>query len=82
MGLGSLGFQVMRTTNSDPIVISTKAILVGFAAQCLLNSVMIGVLGFMVWTFASMCLAAADYAKQTGRAGAEEESGVARMAAA
>jgi hypothetical protein len=25
----------------------------------MLNSVMLGVLGFMVWTFASMCLAAA-----------------------
>jgi hypothetical protein len=38
--------------------------LVGFGAQCLLNSVMIGILGFMVWTFAAMSLAAADRSKQ------------------
>ena len=60
MGLGSLDFQLMRTGHSDPFVISAKSILIGFAAQCFLNSVMIGVLGFMVWTFASMSLAAAD----------------------
>ena len=61
MGLGSLAFQLIRSGHSDPFVISAKSILVGLAAQCLLNSVMIGVLGFMVWTFASMSLAAADF---------------------
>jgi len=60
MGLGLLVFQVMRSNQSDSFVVSAKAILVAFMAQCLLNSVMIGVLGFMVWTFASMILAAAN----------------------
>lgn len=60
LGLGSLAFQLIRPGHRDSFVVSSKAILVGFAAQCLLNSVMIGVLGFMVWTFASMSLAAAD----------------------
>jgi len=65
MGLGSLAFQLMRTHNKDSFASSAAAILVGFAAQCLLNSVMIGILGFMVWTFASLCLAAADQPNQT-----------------
>ncbi len=60
LGLGSLIFQLMRTPHRDSFDISAKSILIGFAAQCLLNSVMIGVLGFMVWTFASMSLAASD----------------------
>jgi hypothetical protein len=68
MGLGSLVFQLMRSRNGDSFTSSAIAILVGFAAQCLLNSVMIGILGFMVWTFASMCLAAADQPKETADA--------------
>ena len=64
LGLASLVFQVFRTGNTDSLVTSSKAILVGFATQFLLNSVLIGVLGFMVWTFASMSLAAADYARE------------------
>ncbi len=61
VGIVTLGAQVARTgRNRDPFVISAQAILVGFLAQCLLNSVMLGVLGFMVWTFAAICLAEAD----------------------
>lgn len=60
MGLVSLALLIRKAQRQDPFVVSSKAILIGFAVQCLLNSVMIGVLGFMVWTFASMCLAAAD----------------------
>jgi hypothetical protein len=60
LGLGSLWLQLLRTGRGDPFVLSSKAILIGFAAQCLLNSVMLGVLGFMVWTFASMTLAEAE----------------------
>jgi len=59
-GLTSLAFQMKKTERNDSFVVSAKAILIGFAAQALLNSVMIGVLGFMVWTFASMCMAASD----------------------
>ncbi|HEY1648174.1 MAG TPA: O-antigen ligase family protein [Terracidiphilus sp.] len=60
-GLVTLGLQLARTGRSrDPFVLSAQAVLVGFLAQCLLNSVLLGVLGFMVWTFASLCLAEAD----------------------
>jgi Na+/serine symporter len=65
LGLGSLAFRLMRADHGDSFVVSAMANLVGFAAQCLLNSVMIGILGFMVWTFAAMSLAAADRPKQT-----------------
>lgn len=68
LGIGSLVFQIVRNHETDPFVVSSKAILIGFVVQTLLNSVMIGILGFMVWTFASMSIAAADYA----RAQAEE----------
>jgi hypothetical protein len=60
LGLGSLGLQLLRAGGRDPFVISAQAILVGFLAQSLLNSIFLGVLGFMVWTFASMSLAAAE----------------------
>ena len=62
LGIGALVFQLVRIKDTDPFVISSKAILIGFIVQCFLNSVMIGILGFMVWTFASMSIAAADYA--------------------
>jgi hypothetical protein len=64
-GLGVLGLQLMRSGKSDPFVLSAKAIVIGFVAQCLLNSVMLGVLGFMVWTFASMSVAQMDFAGQS-----------------
>jgi cell division protein FtsW (lipid II flippase) len=60
-GLVTFGLQLARTGRSrDPFVLSAQAILVGFLAQCLLNSVLLGVLGFMAWAFASLCLAEAD----------------------
>jgi hypothetical protein len=60
LGLGYLLFQVIRHSRRDPFVLASHAILIGFVAQSMLNSVMLGVLGFMVWTFASMSLAAAS----------------------
>jgi O-Antigen ligase len=66
LGLACLAIQLMRLKRRDSFIVSAHAILIGFAAQCLLNSVMIGVLGFMVWTFASMCMAAADAPDPTG----------------
>jgi hypothetical protein len=63
LGLGSLGLQLFRANSDSPFVLSAHAILVGFLAQSLLNSIFLGVLGFMVWTFASMSLAAADCAE-------------------
>ena len=71
VGLGSMAFQLRRAGRNDAFVISAMAILVGFLAQALLNSVMIGVLGFMVWTFASLSLAAADRSKQAPDEAAE-----------
>jgi hypothetical protein len=68
MGLGSLVVQLIRIRASDPFVLSAHAILIGFLAQCLLNSIFLGVLGFMVWTFASMSLAAADQAESVENA--------------
>jgi hypothetical protein len=64
-GLGTLGLQLMRKGETDSFALSSKAIIIGFIAQCLLNSVMLGVLGFMVWTFASMSLAQMDYSEKS-----------------
>jgi O-antigen ligase len=64
-GLGTLGLQLMRKGETDSFVLASKAIIIGLIAQCLLNSIMLGVLGFMVWTFASMCLAQMDHAERT-----------------
>jgi len=64
LGLGYLLFQLLRHHRRDSFVLSSHAILIGLVAQSMLNSVMLGVLGFMVWTFASMCLAAA-YSPET-----------------
>jgi hypothetical protein len=58
LGIGSLGLKLLRKGGSDPLVLSGHAILIGFVAQAFLNSIFLGVLGFMVWTFASLCLAA------------------------
>jgi O-antigen ligase len=64
-GLGVLGMQLMRSGKSDPFVLSAKAIVIGLVAQCLLNSIFLGVLGFMIWTFASMSVAQMDLAEQS-----------------
>ena len=64
-GLGVLVMQLMRSGKSDPFVLSAKAIVIGFVAQCLLNSVLLGVLGFMVWTFASMSMAQMGFAEES-----------------
>jgi hypothetical protein len=63
LGLGTLAFQLIRAPNGDSFVFSAHAILIGFLAQALLNSIFLGVLGFMVWTFASMSLAGAECAE-------------------
>jgi len=75
LGLGSLGVQLARKRGSDPLVMSAHAILIGFLAQSLLNSIFLGVLGFMVWTLASMCLSAPEQAEST-EYGLTRESGV------
>jgi O-antigen ligase/polysaccharide polymerase Wzy-like membrane protein len=80
VGLGKLGMQLFRARRSDPFIVSSNAILIGLLAQCLLNSVMLGVLGFMVWTFASMSLAAQhcpEPVEEAVRGGARQEAGYA-----
>jgi hypothetical protein len=57
--------QSMRAGKSDPFALSAKAIVIGLVAQCLLNSIFLGVLGFMIWTFASMSVAQMDLAEQS-----------------
>jgi len=64
-GLGVLGMQLMRSDKSDPFVLSARAIVIGLVAQCLLNSIFLGVLGFMIWTFAAMSVARMDSAEQS-----------------
>lgn len=63
VGLFLLAVQLFRAGRGDSFALSAKAILAGFLAQCFLNSVLLGVLGFMVWTFASMALAQAEQAE-------------------
>lgn len=70
IGLSQLAYQVVKSKSKDSFIVSAKAILIGMSAQCLLNSVLIGVLGFMVWTCASLCLIASE---QSNRAQQPEE---------
>jgi hypothetical protein len=63
VGLFLLGIQLLRAGRGDYFALAGKAILIGLSVQALLNSIMLGVLGFMVWTFASMCLAQAEHAE-------------------
>jgi hypothetical protein len=63
LGLGSLAVRLLRSGRGDAFVLSAHAILIGFVVQALLNSIFLGVLGFMVWTFASLSLAAEENAE-------------------
>lgn len=72
LGLGSLVVQLIRKGAADSLGISAQAILIGFLAQALLNSIFLGVLGFMVWTFAAMSLSAPGPAESTEYAVARE----------
>jgi hypothetical protein len=49
-----------QTAAADPFAISMRAIVIGFAAQLALNSIFVGVFGFMVWTALAMTLASTD----------------------
>jgi O-antigen ligase len=60
LGVCTMAFQVIRKGGKAPFVISAHAILISFVVQALLNSIFLGVLGFMVWTFASLCLIAPE----------------------
>lgn len=67
IGFIQLIARLLRSGRQDAFVVSAKAILIGLCIQSLLNSVMIGVLGFLVWTLASMCLIASEEAVTGGK---------------
>jgi hypothetical protein len=46
----------LRGSGKDPFALSCKAIVFALLAQSLLNSIMLGILGFLVWTFASLTI--------------------------
>ena len=73
LGILLLGVQLVQRSRSDLFVVSAQAIMIAFLGQCLLNSVLLGPIGFMVWTFASMILSAAEY-EQAAYAVNEPES--------
>ena len=66
-GLLLLGIQLFRSGRGDYLALAGKAMLIGLSIQALLNSIMLGVLGFMVWTFAAMCLAQSENAEAAKR---------------
>jgi hypothetical protein len=82
IGLFLLTARLFRSSRGDTFVLSSKAILAGFIVQAFLNSIMLGVLGFMVWTFASMALAQAEYAESPAEVFARETRQAAGYAAA
>jgi hypothetical protein len=61
VGVAILVLRVFRVESKDVFVLSSKAIMVGFLAESLVNSVLLGVLGFMVWTFATLVIAESEY---------------------
>jgi hypothetical protein len=57
IGLGSLAMRLLRRQGSpDSFGVAARAILIAYAAQCSLNSVVVGAVGFMVWPVGAMCL--------------------------
>lgn len=81
-GLLLLGLQLFRSGRGDYFALAGKAILIGLFVQALLNSIMLGVLGFMVWTFASMCLAQAEHADAVKRLSGYDSQEVTRFVTA
>jgi hypothetical protein len=68
LGLGTMGVQLFRRGAHNPLTVSAHAILIGFLAQSLLNSIFLGVLGFIVWTFAALSLASPEEAENAAHA--------------
>lgn len=81
-GLFLLGVQLFRAGRGDHFALAGKAVVIGMFIQALLNSIMLGVLGFMVWTFASMCLAEAELAEDANRLSAYQFAEVTGVAPA
>ena len=81
-GLFLLCLQLFRSGRGDYLALAGKAILIGLFVQALLNSIMLGVLGFMVWTFASLCLVQSENAEAVRRLSGYEYSEIAGSAIA
>jgi hypothetical protein len=81
-GLLLLCVQLFRAGRGDHFALAGRAVVIGMFVQALLNSIMLGVLGFMVWTFASMCLAQAELAEDAKRLSAYRYDETAGLAAA
>lgn len=81
-GLFLLAVQLFRTGRGDYFALAGKAVLIGLFVQSLLNSIMLGVLGFLVWTFASMCLAESENAETAKRLSDQDYREVSGLAAA
>jgi len=81
-GLFLLCLQLFRSGRGDYLALAGKAILIGLFVQALLNSIKLGVLGFMVWTFASLCLVQSENAEAVRRLSGYEYSEVASSAIA
>jgi hypothetical protein len=59
-GVGRRGAGRGRAAALDPMAYGVRAVLVGFFSQCMLNSIMLGPLGFLVWTYLALALATCD----------------------
>jgi O-Antigen ligase. len=82
VGMFLLAVRLFRAGRGDYFALAAKAILIGLFAQALLNSILLGVLGFMVWTFASMCLAEMEQRKHVSEAMNQEVAHSAELFAA
>ena len=79
LGFGLLLAQLVRKGGSDRFALSAQAALAGLLAQMLLVSVFLGVLGFLVWTFAAMILSAPQRLESSAYTESEAESPLVRV---
>jgi len=65
-GLAFAGYRLFGGSRvRDPFTISMIAITLSYFAQAILNSIMIGVLGFVVWLSIAMALAAREHSAES-----------------
>ena len=65
-GLAFAGYRLLSGPRvRDPFTISMIAITLSYFAQAILNSIMLGVLGFVVWLSIAMALAAREHSAES-----------------
>jgi len=65
-GLAFTGYRLLSGPRvRDPFTISMIAITLSYFAQAILNSIMLGVLGFVVWLSIAMALAAREHSAES-----------------